>query len=61
MDLILGSGYRTEFSDPFFSKLTLRHGRLYDVVREALARYREEMVTLPSAPEGSESEDASLA
>jgi hypothetical protein len=34
IDLILASGYRTESSDPFFSTLTLRHGRHYDVVRE---------------------------
>jgi hypothetical protein len=34
IDLILASGYRTESSNPFFSKLVLRHGRHYDVVRE---------------------------
>lgn len=34
MDLILASGYRTEYSDPFFSKLIRRHGRHHDVVRE---------------------------
>lgn len=32
--LIAASGYRTESSDPYFSKLVLRHGRHYDVVRE---------------------------
>ena len=35
IDLILASGYRTESSDPYFSKLVLRHGRHYDVVRES--------------------------
>ena len=34
MDLILASGYSTEHSDPFFSKLVLRHGRHHEVVRE---------------------------
>jgi hypothetical protein len=34
MDLILASGYFSEYSDPFFSKLVLRHGRHHDVVRE---------------------------
>jgi len=34
IDLILASGYRSDFSDPFFSKLVMRHGRHYDVVRE---------------------------
>ena len=32
--LIAAAGYRTESSDPYFSKLVLRHGRHYDVVRE---------------------------
>lgn len=35
IDLILASGYRTESSDPYVSKLVLRHGRHYDVVRES--------------------------
>jgi hypothetical protein len=34
MDLILASAYRTDYSDPFFSKLVLRHGRHHDAVRE---------------------------
>jgi hypothetical protein len=34
MDLILASGYGTEYSDRFFSKIILRHGRHHDVVRE---------------------------
>jgi Uncharacterised nucleotidyltransferase len=34
IDLLLATGYRTEFSDPYFAKLALRHGRHYDVVRE---------------------------
>jgi putative nucleotidyltransferase-like protein len=35
LDVILASDYRDDFRDPFFSKLVLRHGRHYDVVREA--------------------------
>jgi hypothetical protein len=35
IDLALASGYCTESSDPYFSKLVLRHGRHYDVVRES--------------------------
>ncbi len=34
IDLILASGYRTDFDDRFFSRLELRHGRHYDLVRE---------------------------
>jgi hypothetical protein len=34
LDLILASGYRDELSDPFFSKVVLRHGRHYNLVRE---------------------------
>jgi len=34
LDLILASGYRDDFRDPFFSKLVLRHGRHYDLVRD---------------------------
>jgi len=33
-DLILASGYQTDSADPFFSKLVLRHGRHYNLVRE---------------------------
>lgn len=35
IELVLASGYRTESNDPLFGKLMLRHGRHYDVVREA--------------------------
>jgi hypothetical protein len=35
IDLALASGYSPESSDPYFSKLVLRHGRHYDVVRES--------------------------
>jgi Uncharacterised nucleotidyltransferase len=34
IDLLLNSGYRTEASDPYLSKLALRHGRHFDLVRE---------------------------
>jgi hypothetical protein len=34
LDLILASGYRDELSDPFFSRVILRHGRHYNLVRE---------------------------
>ena len=34
IDLILASGYRDEISHPYFSKLALRHGRHFSVVRE---------------------------
>jgi len=34
LDLMLTSGYRDDFRDRFFSKLTLRHGRHYDLVRD---------------------------
>ncbi len=34
IDLILASGYRNEISHPYFSKLALRHGRHFSVVRE---------------------------
>ena len=34
INLLLASGYRTEVSDPYFSKLALRHGRHFNVVRE---------------------------
>jgi hypothetical protein len=34
IDLILPSGYRAEISHPYFSKLALRHGRHFSVVRE---------------------------
>ena len=36
VDLILASGYHTDFDDPFFSKLEMRHGRHYDLVRDGL-------------------------
>jgi hypothetical protein len=35
IDLILASGYRDEISHPYFSKLALRHGRHFSVVRES--------------------------
>ncbi|MGA9813198.1 MAG: nucleotidyltransferase family protein [Terriglobales bacterium] len=35
IDLILASGYRAEIDHPYFSKLALRHGRHFSVVREA--------------------------
>ena len=34
IELILASGYSTESSDPYFLKLTLRHGRHFHAVRE---------------------------
>jgi hypothetical protein len=34
IDLILASGYRAEINHPYFSKLALRHGRHFNVVRE---------------------------
>jgi Uncharacterised nucleotidyltransferase len=34
IDLLLASGYRTEVSDPYFSKLALRHGRHFNLVRD---------------------------
>jgi hypothetical protein len=34
IDLLLNSGYRTEASDPYLSKLALRHGRHFNLVRE---------------------------
>ncbi len=34
IDLILASGYRAEINHPYFSKLALRHGRHFSVVRE---------------------------
>jgi hypothetical protein len=34
LDLLLASGYADDFQNPFFSKLALRHGRHYDLVRD---------------------------
>ncbi len=34
IDLILASGYRSDFNDSFFLKVVQRHGRHYDAVRE---------------------------
>lgn len=34
IDLILASGYHVEVNHPYFSKLALRHGRHFSVVRE---------------------------
>lgn len=34
IELILASGYSADSSDPYFSKLTLRHGRHFHAVRE---------------------------
>jgi hypothetical protein len=34
LGLILASGYRDDFRDRFFSKLALRHGRHYNLVRD---------------------------
>ncbi len=34
IDLILASGYRAEINHPYFSRLALRHGRHFNVVRE---------------------------
>ncbi|MGA9797824.1 MAG: nucleotidyltransferase family protein [Terriglobales bacterium] len=34
IDLLLHSGYRTEAGDPYLSKLALRHGRHFNLVRE---------------------------
>ena len=34
IDLLLEAGYRTDFDDPFFSGLELRHGRHYGLWRE---------------------------
>jgi len=33
LGIVLASGYRDDFRDSFFSKLALRHGRHYDLVR----------------------------
>jgi hypothetical protein len=35
IEVILASGYRAGSSDPYISKLLLRHGRHYDAVRDA--------------------------
>ena len=34
IELILAAGYRNEVSDPYFSKLVLRHGRHFNAVRD---------------------------
>ena len=34
IDLLLAAGYETDFDDPFFSRLELRHGRHYGLSRE---------------------------